>query len=1194
MKIKKLFEKVGKSLTAGLFGLSSAGVTNAITAMESSAVTATCSVYSQAALASGNPTDKWNISSNNAYGFDTYTTYTVNGQKAYCVQSNVNINPGNYDFNSSAELSNFLGEVGVSSDKASRLEQIAAFGYGYGGDTSPEMDFATQIRIWQEMGLNSIGEIHPDIQAKIGQINSRLENYDKNINFKLVRNSEDSEDNHQGTYENGVIKLKRAGEEYAVTIQDETGILEAYYSVLSASSGLHVEKLSGNQLKVWVDEGTIFSTSNPLTITLGGFFNGNSGSIVYKRAGTQSLGILNTPTAKQVNLSVIPDSEETQKSISTTATSDGIKEINVYDDTTSFTDVVSYKGLEEGYNYTLKGEIIDKKTGKVIEGATAEKTFVPTSKDGSISLDFSIDTDKLLDSEATSKDVVCYEYLYQNTPEIGTNDRDKEVANHKDPTDSNQTVTIKQPKIGTQANVDGEKEANTYDEEVTLSDKIAYSNLKVGKEYTAVGTLINKATGKTVKSQTVTKKFTPASSDGTVTVEFKVNPSELGDGKFVVYEVIQNKNGKKIVNHEDIEDAGQTVTVKKATIGTKASIEGDKVINTKDKEVELNDTVSYTNLVIGKKYTLKAKLMDKETGKALDYKATAEFTPTTENGEQEVTFKVNPKDVAGKTLVVYEYLYDQKDRQVAKHEDIDDEGQTVEIRNAEIGTSASIDNKKIINTKDKTVELVDKVSYTGLIVGNTYTVEGMLMDKDTKQQFTDGVTVQVIDKTKSEDEELNEDVSVPREEDTEEDSKTDKSNTDKSDDKTSGEGKKDDTDSTDDEGSNTEDKNVSSTKFVADSEDGTVEVKFTIDLSKVSDKTLVVFEKLYDKHDDEIADHQDYEDEEQTVKVPKAKIGTTATINGQKSVQTGQTYELVDEVKYEGLIPGKTYTLKGTLMDKSTGKQLDSSAVTIESVNESKETKEEKSDYLENTSEADSDISKVTTSTVTDEKDTSKVVSASYTLSYTYDGKTYKIRIKLDEEAIALRDADKEFVADVTISGPNTAQNGTYQSKFTTKTLEAFQAMKEKNEDETPSDRLKALNTFISSVFENEVDEDTSKNEEDSAASKDTEKASDSSTGTASTTVFTPETESGAITVKFKVDTSKLAGKDLVVFEKLYDEDNDEVSSHEDINDEGQTVSITGKPNPNTGATITGITSLAAIGAASLIGVTKANKKKKH
>ena len=468
------------------------------------------------------------------------------------------------------------------------------------------------------------------------------------------------------------------------------------------------------------------------------------------------------------------------------------------------------------------------------------------------------------------------------------------------------------------------------------------------------------------------------------------------------------------------------------------------------------------------------------------------------------------------------------------------------------------------------------------------------MDKDTKQQFTDGVTVQVIDKTKSEDEELNEDVSVPAEEDTEEDSKTDKSDTDKSDDKTSDEGKKDDTDSTDDEGSNTEDKNVSSTKFVADSEDGTVEVKFTIDLSKVSDKTLVVFEKLYDKHDDEIADHQDYEDEEQTVKVPKAKIGTTATINGQKSVQTGQTYELVDEVKYEGLIPGKTYTLKGTLMDKSTGKQLDSSAVTIESVNESKETKEEKSDYLENTSEADSDISKVTTSTVTDEKDTSKVVSASYTLSYTYDGKTYKIRIKLDEEAIALRDADKEFVADVTISGPNTAQNGTYQSKFTTKTLEAFQAMKEKNEDETPADRLKTLNTFISSVFENEVDEDTSKNEEDSTASKDTEKASDSSTGTASTTVFTPETESGAITVKFKVDTSKLAGKDLVVFEKLYDEDNDEVSSHEDINDEGQTVSITEKPNPNTGATITGITSLAAIGAASLIGVTKANKKKKH
>lgn len=1189
MKIKELFSKVGKSLTAGLFGLSSAGVANAVTAIESSAVTATCTVYSQAALNSGNPGEKWNIATDSVYGFDTYTVYTVNGQKAYCVQQPVQIAPGSYDFTDSTSLGNFLGEVSLSSDKAARLEQIAAFGYGYGGDTSPEMDFATQIRIWQEMGLGAVDKVHPDIQAKINQINARLESYDKNIS--LEQDQETEVGKYTGTYENGQVVLQRAGEEYAAVIHDSTGILEANYSVLSASSGLHVEKLSGDRLKVWVDEGTEFSNENPLTITLGGYFNGNSGSIVYKKAYTQSLCIMNTPTAKQVNIQVVPKPNHTEVGLSTTATSDGIKEINVYDDTTSFQDTVSYTGVQEGYSYTIKGKIMDKKTGKEIEGATAEKTFTPETSDGQITLDFSIDTDKLLDTDVTSKDVVCFEYLYQNTPDIGSSERGKEVANHTQLDDKGQTVTVKQPKIGTQANIDGEKEANTYDEEVTLSDKIAYSNLKVGKEYTAVGTLINKATGKEVKSQTVSKKFTPTSSDGSVAVEFKVNPSTLGDGQYVVYETVQNKNGKKIVNHKDINDAGQTVTVKKATIGTKASIEGDKVINTKDKEVELNDTVSYTNLVVGKKYTLKAKLMDKETGKALDYKATAEFTPTSENGEQEVTFKVNPKDVAGKTLVVYEYLYDQKDRQVAKHEDIEDEGQTVEIRNAEIGTSASIDNKKIINTKDKTVELVDKVSYSGLIVGNTYTVEGMLMDKDTKQQFTDGVTVQVIDKTKSEDEKLNEDVSVPTDEDSKEDSKTDKSDTDK----TSDESKKDDTDNTTDEESKTEDKNVSSTKFVADSEDGTVEVKFTIDLSKVSDKSLVVFEKLYDKHGDEITDHQDYEDEQQTVKVPKAKIGTTATINGQKSVLAGETYELVDEVKYEGLIPGKKYTLKGRLMDKSTGKELDSSAVTVETVNEAKESKEEKTDYLEDTSKADSDISKVSTSTETDAEDSSKVVSASYALSYTYDGKTYKIRIKLDEDAIALRDTGKEFVADVTISGPNTEQNGTYQSKFTTETLDSFMALKEKNEEDKPADRLKALNTFISTVFENEVDEDTSKaDSKDSSSTTESKKEETTATDstTASTTTFTPEAESGTITVKFKVNTSKLAGKDLVVFEKLYDEDDDEVSSHEDLNDEGQTVKITSKPNPNTSATITGITALAAVGVASLIGVSKTSKKK--
>ena len=57
--------------------------------------------------------------------------------------------------------------------------------------------------------------------------------------------------------------------------------------------------------------------------------------------------------------------------------------------------------------------------------------------------------------------------------------------------------------------------------------------------------------------------------------------------------------------------------------------------------------------------------------------------------------------------------------------------------------------------------------------------------------------------------------------------------------------------------------------------------------------------------------------------------------------------------------------------------------------------------------------------------------------------------------------------------------------------------------------------------------------------------------------IFTAEAESGTTNLAFTFDASDLAGKDLVVFEKLIDvESNMEIGRHEDINDKGQTVNV--------------------------------------
>ena len=56
---------------------------------------------------------------------------------------------------------------------------------------------------------------------------------------------------------------------------------------------------------------------------------------------------------------------------------------------------------------------------------------------------------------------------------------------------------------------------------------------------------------------------------------------------------------------------------------------------------------------------------------------------------------------------------------------------------------------------------------------------------------------------------------------------------------------------------------------------------------------------------------------------------------------------------------------------------------------------------------------------------------------------------------------------------------------------------------------------------------------------------------------FTPKDEDGTVDVTFTFDGSSLSGTDVVVFEKAYDiETETEITSHEDISDEGQTVSI--------------------------------------
>lgn len=171
-------------------------------------------------------------------------------------------------------------------------------------------------------------------------------------------------------------------------------------------------------------------------------------------------------------------------------------------------------------------------------------------------------------------------------------------------------------------------------------------------------------------------------------------------------------------------------------IGTKATVEGEKEVDPLDK-VTLTDTVSYTGLAPGKEYKVTGVLMDKETGEKLlvngkEITAETTFIAETKNGSIDVTFIFDATGLHGKEIVVFEDLY-RENVLLATHADINDEGQTVKIKNPEIGTKATADGKKEI-TADK-ITITDVVSYKDLTPGKEYKLTGVLMNKATNDKL---------------------------------------------------------------------------------------------------------------------------------------------------------------------------------------------------------------------------------------------------------------------------------------------------------------------------------------------------------------------------------------------------------------------------------------------------------------------------
>ena len=449
----------------------------------------------------------------------------------------------------------------------------------------------------------------------------------------------------------------------------------------------------------------------------------------------------------------------TKPKLSTTATDalDGDKNL-IGEDNATIVDTVHYMNVTPGKTYKVSGTLYEKvtdKNGKVTKKqlldadgnpVTAETEFVPEDTYGTVDVTFAFDA-----SDLKAKDkVVAFESLSLNG---------KELASHADIEDKSQTVTITKPEVGTTAKdgFDGNQTV-VSDTEVSVVDTVKYKNVTPGKTYKVSGTLYEKVTdknGKVTKKQlldadgnpvTAETEFVPEDTYGTVDVTFAFDASDLkAKDKVVAFESL-SLNGKELASHADIEDKSQTVTITKPEVGTTAKdgFDGNQTV-VSDTEVSVVDTVKYKNVTPGKTYKVSGTLYEKVTDKngkvtkkqLLDadgnpVTAETEFVPEDTYGTVDVTFTFDGSLLKDNTPVVAFESLSYKDKEIASHSDIEDEDQTVTMHTSEIGTTATdkLDgDKTVIADAESTV--TDKVEYDHVLTGKAYTMAGILMDAKT-------------------------------------------------------------------------------------------------------------------------------------------------------------------------------------------------------------------------------------------------------------------------------------------------------------------------------------------------------------------------------------------------------------------------------------------------------------------------------
>lgn len=226
------------------------------------------------------------------------------------------------------------------------------------------------------------------------------------------------------------------------------------------------------------------------------------------------------------------------------------------------------KAIENNFIYgSVKGLKVDRETQEVIKGATFGLFKSDTTE---------FTEDKAILTAVTDENGV---FVFNNIPYGEYLIKELKPADGYLDNEDVFTVTIKDneqvveltaindkvPELKTTATVNGKKEVIAKGE-ISIKDTAEYKHLVPNTEYVIKGILMDKSTGKPFKVKgkeiTSTVKFVPDKANGKVEVTFTFDGSAIKkDTELVVFETLY-RDGIELTAHADINDDGQTVTIK--------------------------------------------------------------------------------------------------------------------------------------------------------------------------------------------------------------------------------------------------------------------------------------------------------------------------------------------------------------------------------------------------------------------------------------------------------------------------------------------------------------------------------------------------------------------------------------------------------------------------------------------------------